>query len=87
MLRKYKNGHRGTVCIKKVIQKSSYFLTQGIVEVRVYVGPREEQDVYQSHGTPHPNRGIYKISGGMTSFHSCGIGFRRRGIEQQFGVM
>jgi len=50
-------------------------------------GPRQEQDVYQSHGTPHPNRGIYKISGGMTSFHSCGIGFRRRGIGQQFGVM
>ena len=52
MLRKYKNGHRGTVCIKKVIQKSSYFLTQGILEV--YVGPREEQDGDPIRGFPPP---------------------------------
>jgi hypothetical protein len=29
MLRKYKNGQRETVCIKKIIQKSSIFLTRG----------------------------------------------------------
>jgi hypothetical protein len=97
MLRKYKKRQRGTVCIKKIIQKSSIFLTQG----KIIWGPREEQDGYPSHGVPHPSGvvhrpscRIYKISSGMMSFSSCRIafrgyenGFHRRGIEHQFGVM
>jgi hypothetical protein len=43
MLRKFKNGRRGSVCIKKIIQKSSIFFTQGKIRTILW-GPKEEQD-------------------------------------------
>jgi hypothetical protein len=86
--------------IKKNIQMSSIFLTRGKIR-NIILGPREEQDGDPSRGIPHlsgevlrPSRGITKISGGMTSFSSCGIAFHghgitfcRLGIEHQIGIM
>ncbi len=51
-------------------------MTQGKKE-----GPREDQDGDPSHEFPYPDRGfsrprrgLYKILGGMTSFHQRGLG-------------
>jgi hypothetical protein len=57
MLRKYKNEQIGTVCIKKIIQKSSIFLIEGKIRNIIW-GPRDEQDGYPSRGIPHPSSGI-----------------------------
>ena len=55
-VRNYENGQRGTVCIKKNIQKSSNFLTQ--VKIKKYMcGPRGDQDGVPSHGFHHPSQG------------------------------
>jgi hypothetical protein len=40
MVRNHENGQRGTVCIKKIIEKSSNFLAQG--KIRCLCGGQEE---------------------------------------------
>jgi hypothetical protein len=86
MLRKYKNRQGGMFCIKKIIQMSSIFLTQGKIR-KIILGPREEKDGNPSRGIPHPSsgvpcpsRGIYRKSVAEWS-HTAAVGLHFEAAE------
>jgi hypothetical protein len=60
-VKNYKNGQRGTVCIKKNIQKLNNFLTRG-KNMKYMWGPRGDQD-------GNPRQGLCNSLGGLP-YHS-----------------
>ena len=76
-MRNSKNETRGTVCIKKKIQKSSNFLIRGKNKKYIH-GQRRDQDGDPSHGLSNDFGGL--------PLQSAKAGWVISGLPQQFAI-